>query len=159
MKNWVYLHILVVMPLGEMVPQGPLPLLPPLPGNFGSSKALITSLPTEGAKQGVPGRCPPLQQEMWPNTYRDKAENVPHNSRSMAKDTNPNRSQSQGISSSWVKNWVGRSSGVCIVVYSFTTLRIIYFLAFTSGKTKYWIKIDYRTWHYLNVSLVTLLLP
>lgn len=142
-----------------MGPQPPLPLLPLLPRNFGTSRALIISLPTKRAKQVVPGHCPPLQQQVWPNPHRDKTEIVPHNSRHVAKGTSPNTSQSQGITSSWVKNRMGRSSGVCTVVHSFTALGIIYFLAFTSGKTKYRVTIECRTWHYLNVSLVTLLLP
>lgn len=68
---------------------------------------------------------------------------VPHNSGLMAKGTSPNTSQSQGITSWWVKNRMGSSSGVHIVVHSFTAHRILYFVAFTSRKTKY--RIEYRT--------------
>lgn len=146
-----------------MHPQPSLPLLPPWPGREAVRHiAGALHVPPHQGNQSEqpPGHCPVLQQGARPNARRNKTEKAQHDSRPLAKGTSPNTSQSQGIMPSSVKNWVFlKTSGICIVVHSFTALRIICFLFFTSGQTKNRSIIEYRTWSYLNASLVTPPLP
>lgn len=69
-----------------------------------------------GSKARAPGLCPLLQQQVGPSTQKGKGERAPYNSGLGAKGTSPKMSQS--ITSSWVQSWMGRSSGVYIVVHS-----------------------------------------